>query len=286
MAACVGRVLLTGASGGVGSRLRRLLKPHCGELLLSDLQAPADLAADERFVAADLANKQQVEAAVMGADAIVHLGGYSVEGSWDAILNANIIGTYNVFEAARKAGVRRIVFASSNHVVGFYPRDQTIDTNVLVRPDSRYGVSKAFGEALGAYYADKFGIGVLCIRIGNVDDQPIDERRLSIWLDPNDLVALIRIGIEQPKLHFDVVYGMSDNARAWWDNRRATELGYRPQGQAEVFAATVLAAQQHLPSDQIADVFQGGAFCSLEMPSTRATAVAAVESSRLLPPAD
>lgn len=261
----MGRVLLTGASGGIGSRLRRLLKPHCSELVLSDLQAPADLGPDERFIAANLAKPDEIARAVAGADAIVHLGGFSVEGPWDTILQANIVGTYNLFEAARQAGVRRVVFASSNHAVGFYPRAETIDTERHVRPDTRYGVSKAFGEALGAYYADKFGMGVLCIRIGNVDDKPVDARRLAIWLHPDDLVQLIRIGLERAELTFEIIYGMSDNARAWWDNTRASELGYRPAHRAEDHVAAAMAAQQRLPPDPIADVLQGGAFCSMEM---------------------
>src|SRR3954470_5245837 len=149
------RILLTGASGGVGTRLRQLLPPVYPDLLLSDLKAPADLAKNEKFQAADLADLAQVEAICEGVDGIIHLGGFSVEGPWDTILQSNIIGCYNLFEAARKKGVKRVVFASSNHAMGFYPRHTKINTNVTVRPDSRYGVSKVFGEAIGALYADK-----------------------------------------------------------------------------------------------------------------------------------
>ena len=151
-------------------------------LRLSDVKPPRRLAADEEFVAADLADMAAVERAVAGVDGIVHLGGYSVEGPWETILQANIIGCYNLFEAARRQGVKRVVFASSNHVVGFYPAQRRIGIDAPVRPDSRYGVSKAFGEALGALYADKHGLGVTCIRIGNFGDEPLDRRRLSIWI--------------------------------------------------------------------------------------------------------
>ena len=124
----------------------------------------------------------EVERAVAGVDGIVHLGGFSVEGPWDTILQANIVGCYNLFEAARRHGVERVVFASSNHVVGFYPRQRRIGVDDAVRPDSRYGVSKAFGEALAALYAYKHGLRVTCIRIGNFGDAPVDQRRLSIWI--------------------------------------------------------------------------------------------------------
>ncbi|WP_428247786.1 NAD-dependent epimerase/dehydratase family protein [Ferrovibrio sp.] len=259
------RVLLTGAAGGVGTRLRQLLKPLYPELILSDLKAPADLRPDEPFIAADLADAAAVEAACEGVDGIVHLGGFSVEGPWETILNANIIGCYNLFEAARRQGVKRVIFASSNHVMGFHPRQHKIGIEAVPLPDTRYGLSKLFGEGLGSLYANKHGLGVLSIRIGNFGDKPIDERRLAIWLKPADLVQLIRIGLERPGLVYEVVYGMSDNKRAWWDNSHALDLGYRPEGQSEVFAAEALAAQKQLPADPIGDYFQGGSpFCSQE----------------------
>ena len=255
------RVLLTGAAGDVGTRLRPMLLAAYGALRLTDRREPAaTLAPGETFVRADLADPAQVAPVVAGVDAIVHLGGHPVEGPWETILAANIVGTQVLYEAARLAGVRRIVFASSNHAVGFYRRDRRIDHRVPPRPDSRYGVSKAFGEALGALYADKHGIGVLNIRIGNVADAPLDRRRLAIWIAPADLAQLVRIGIEHPELHHETVYGASDNARAWWDNRRAHELGYRPAFRAEDHAAAVLARAE--PADAVGDRFQGGAFCS------------------------
>jgi uronate dehydrogenase len=258
------RILLTGAAGGVGSRLRKLLPAIYPDLILSDLKQPDDLSPSETFITADLADFAQVQKTVEGVDGIIHLGGFSVEGPWETILNANIIGAYNLFEAARLAGVKRIVFASSNHAVGFHPRGETIDTHALVRPDTRYGVSKAFGEALGSLYAFKYNIGVLSIRIGNVGEKPLDLRRLSIWLKTEDLVSLIRIGLERDGLVYEVVYGMSDNKRGWWDNSRALELGYRPEGHSEDFAAEILAAQSSGKPDPVGDFFQGGPFCSDE----------------------
>src|SRR5437879_9091608 len=165
------RILMTGAAAGIGASLRKLLRPFDPDLVRSDLKAPADLGPNETFKAADLADLAQVEAICEGVDGILHFGGYSVEGPWDGILQANIIGGYNLFEAARKKGVKRVVFASSNHAVGFYPRHHRIGTDVTARPDGRYGVSKVFGEAVGELYADKNGLGVMCLRIGNFGDE-------------------------------------------------------------------------------------------------------------------
>lgn len=256
-------VLITGAAGDIGRRLRVLLKGVYPHLRLSDVKTP-DLAADEVFVKAELANMAEVEKAVAGVDGIVHLGGFSVEGPWETILNANIIGCYNLFEAARRHGVERIVFASSNHAVGFYRRNRRIGIDAPVRPDSRYGVSKAFGEALGALYAFKYGLRVLCIRIGNVADAPVDKRRLSIWIKPEDLVQLVRIGLEHPDLRHEIFYGASDNDRGWWDNEAAFRYGYRPAGRSEDHRDAALAAQAKLRPDPVGDWYQGGPFCSDE----------------------
>jgi uronate dehydrogenase len=257
-------ILVTGAAGGIGTRLRQLLPPIYPRIRWSDIHAPAELAHDPNFVAADLADLAQVEKLVDGIEGIVHLGGVSVEQPWDSILNANIIGGYNLFEAARRKKVKRIVFASSNHAVGFYPRRRHIGTDEPVRPDSRYGVSKAFGEAIGAFYAYKHGLRVTCIRIGNFADAPVDERRLAIWLKPEDLVQLIRIGLEHPDLRYEIFFGNSDNARSWWDNEAAFRYGYKPTGRAEDAAEAALAAQQAIAPDRVADWYQGGTYCSDE----------------------
>src|SRR5947208_3850275 len=241
------RILLTGAAGGIGTRLRKLLKPVYPDLRLSDITKPADLRPDETFLAADLARIDEVEKIADGVDGIIHLGGISGEAPWEGILQSNIIGCYNLFEAARRKGVKRVVFASSNHAIGFYPRFHHIGVDVTVRPDSRYGVSKAFGEALGSLYADKHGLRVLCLRIGNVNDKPLDKRRLSIWIKPEDLAQLIRIGLEHPDIRFEIFYGSSNNQAGWWDNSNAQRFGYRPQFRSEDFRAEAMAAQAKLP---------------------------------------
>ncbi|MGA9036440.1 MAG: NAD(P)-dependent oxidoreductase [Pseudolabrys sp.] len=263
------KILITGAAGDVGTRLRKLLK-GVYSLRVSDIRKPADLGADDEFVSADLGDYEQTKQITAGIDGIVHLGGYSVEGPWETIHKSNIVGCYNLFEAAYRSGVKRIVFASSNHAVGFYLRDRKIGVDVTVRPDSRYGVSKAFGEAVGALYADKHGLRVTCIRIGNVGDKPLDKRRLSIWVKPEDLAQLIRIGLEHPDIRFEIFYGASDNAAGWWDNSNARRYGYRPQFRSEDFRDEAMAAQAKLPADPVGDRFQGGPFCSDEYDADRA----------------
>jgi len=262
-------ILITGAAGDVGTRLRTLLKGVYPRIRLSDIRKPSNLDEDEEFIAADLADYNQVESITAGIDGIVHLGGHSIEGSWDTIHKANIVGCYNLFEAGYRAGVKRVVFASSNHAVGFYPRDQKIGVNVTLRPDSRYGVSKAFGEAVGALYADKHGLRVTCLRIGNVNDVPLDKRRLSIWIKPEDLAQLVRIGLEHPDIRFEIFYGSSDNAAGWWDNSNARRFGYRPQYRSQDFQAQALVEQAKLPADPIGDRYQGGPFCSAEYDADR-----------------
>ncbi len=257
------RVLVTGAAGGIGTHLRRLLPPIYPDILWSDLKPIANPTPSEKFVQADIADAAAMDKLCEGVEGIVHLGGISGESTWERILNANIVGCYNVFEAARKAGVKRIIFASSNHAVGFYPRTTTIATDVTTRPDSRYGLSKHFGEGLGALYAYKHGIGVTSLRIGNVNEEPIDRRRLSIMVSPRDLVKLIRIGLEQPGLVYETMYGVSNNTRSWYDNSHAASLGYKPEDNAEVFAAQVLGNDP--PGDDTpSEFYQGGTFCGEE----------------------
>jgi uronate dehydrogenase len=258
------RILMTGAAGGVGGMLRPLLRKTYPDMRLSDRITPAALGANEPFMAADLTNMSEVEKVCEGIDGILHFGGYSIEGTWEQIHEANIVGCYNLFEAARRQGVKRVVFASSNHAVGYYPRTTHIGPDVVPRPDSRYGISKVFGEAVGAMYADKHGMSVTSLRIGNVGPLPLDKRRLAIWLHPEDLAQLCRIGLEHPVIRYEVFYGMSLNERAWWDNTNAYEHGYRPKHRAEDHAAHALAEQLKAPADPIGDHYQGGTFCSAE----------------------
>ncbi len=254
------KVLITGAAGDVGSYLRRELAGKYA-LILSD-RRNLKPEKGEKFIKADISRMADALKISKGVDAIVHLGGYSVEGPWEAIHKANIVGCYNVFEAARKNKVKRIVFATSNHAVGFYRRDEVIDHKVYTRPDGRYGVSKVFGEALGSLYADKYGMEVFLMRIGNVNPKPLDKRRLSIWLSPRDLAQLVSIGIDHPDIRFEIVYGVSGNKRSWYDNSNAARLGYKPQDDAERFADEILTREK--PGDPRAEQYQGGLFVVVE----------------------
>jgi uronate dehydrogenase len=256
-------VLLTGAAGSVGSMLRAELngKYH---MRLSDIRPMKKLSPDESFALGDIGRLSDMLRITKGVDAIIHLGGFAVEGPWETILRANIVGCYNVFEAARRNGVKRILFATSNHACGFYRRDEKIDHRVYPKPDSRYGVSKAFGEQIGSLYADKYGLEVFCMRIGNAASAPADKRRLSIWVSPRDLAQLVQIGIDHPQIKFEIVYGVSGNQRIWYDNANAERLGYRPQDDSEQYAREVLAKEKP-PKDPRTELYQGGTFVAAEI---------------------
>jgi uronate dehydrogenase len=253
---------MTGAAGRIGTFLRPELAGKY-KLRLSDIQPIRDLKPGETFMRADISKMSDALRITKGVDAVVHFGGQSGEHDWEHILSANIIGFYNALEAARRNGVKRFLVATSNHAVGFYPITQTIDHRVYPKPDSRYGVSKVFNEALSSLYADRYGMQMFCMRIGNVNRTPIDRRRLAIWISARDMAQLVSIGIERPNLHFEVVYGISDNARAWFDNVNAYRMGYQPRDRSEVFADELL----HMdgpPGNSPADIFQGGGHCMSE----------------------
>ena len=254
------KLLLTGAAGGLGKVLRQRLKANCAVLRLSDVQAVGEAGPGEEIVLADLADPVAVHRMVEGVDAIIHLGGVSVEGPFGPILQANILGAFNLYEAARLHGVRRVVFASSNHVTGFYRQDQTITADHPARPDGLYGLSKAFGEDLARLYFDRYGIETACVRIGSSFSEPKDRRMLATWLSFDDLHRLITACLTTPILGHSIVFGMSDNAVTWWDNSRARHIGYVPQDSSDIFREAVYARTTTPdPTDPVAQ-YQGGGF--------------------------
>ena len=254
------RLLLTGAAGGLGRALRSLLTANCDVLRLSDKSAIGEVQAGEEIVLADLANAAEVDAMVAGCDAIVHLGGISVEAPFEAILQANILGVYHLYEAARQHGVKRVVFASSNHVTGFYKQSETLTADHPARPDSYYGVSKAFGEDFSRFYFDRYGIETACVRIGSSFPEPRDRRMLATWLSFDDLHRLITACLSTPVLGHSIVFGMSDNAVTWWDNSRARHVGYVPQDSSDVFREAVFARTPAPDLNDPAAIYQGGGF--------------------------
>jgi uronate dehydrogenase len=252
------RILITGAAGKIGSTLREGLRGRYASLRLTDI-APLDPAGPgEEIVQADLTDLASVEAAMRGVDCVVHLGAVPGEDTWDKILPNNIVGTWNVFEAARRQGVRRFVYASSHHAVGFYRRERDIDQTDVPRPDGIYGVSKVFGEAVGRLFADKHGLSVACLRIGAFRDKPEDRRLLLVWLSPRDTVHLVQCCIDAPDYHFITVYGVSDNARSKYRNVGLEFLGYKPQDKSEDYAVDIMRTPD--TEDVISRQFHGGMY--------------------------
>lgn len=254
------KLLLTGAAGGLGRALRERLKANCKVLRLSDRADVGAAGAGEEVVLADLADPVAVDAMVKGVQAIVHLGGVSVEGPFGPILQANILGVYNLYEAARKHGVKRVLFASSNHVTGYYRQSETINADAPPRPDGLYGVSKAFGEDLSRFYFDRYGIETACVRIGSSFPEPKDRRMLATWLSFDDLHRLITACLTTSVLGHSIVFGMSDNAVTWWDNSRARHVGYTPKDSSDIFREAVYARTPEPDLTDPAVQFQGGGF--------------------------
>ncbi|MCM1969773.1 NAD(P)-dependent oxidoreductase [Streptomyces sp. NPDC002812] len=255
-------LLLTGAAGGVATLLRPLLPAYGYTLRLADIR-PVDGAGGPDCLTFDLRDTDAVREAVRGVDAVVHLGGISLEDGFEAVLDANIRGTYHLYEAVRAEGVRRVVFASSNHVEGFVPltgRPLPAGAQLPVRPDTYYGLSKAFGEGLASLYADKYGVETVSVRIGSCFERPRTVRMLSTWLSPADCARLVHAALTAPDVGHTVVHGISANTRAWWDLTSARALGYAPQDDAESYAPGLLAEHGELDPDHVDARFVGGHF--------------------------
>ena len=259
-------ILMTGAAGGVGGILRPRLARPGRTLRLLDL-AELTPGEGEEVIQGSVTDMDVMLEACQGADAVIHLGGISVEAPWERIIDVNINGTYTVFEAARRAGVPRVVFASSNHVVGFYdPDDFPVQESTTPLPDTYYGVSKVAGEALGALYAKRYGMDVISIRILSCFPEPQALRSLSTWLSPDDGARLFEACLSVEKPGYRVVFGVSRNTRGGWvslDGARA--LGYEPQDDAEVFHDKLVAEFGPLDPDDFAFKYLGGPFCSPDL---------------------
>ncbi|WP_330457075.1 NAD(P)-dependent oxidoreductase [Streptomyces sp. NBC_00820] len=259
-------LLLTGAAGGLGTLMRSLLPAYGYTLRLFDVRPVED---EPDAITADLADKEALREAVRGVDAVLHLAGISLEAPFEKILKANIEGTYNLYEAARHEGVPRIVFASSNHAVGYTAAPQgavPLDPGALIpvgtprRPDTFYGLSKSFGEDLAQLYWDRHGLETVSVRIGSCFPEPTSVRMLSLWLSPADGARLFHASLTAEEVGHTVVYGSSANTRLWWDLSSARALGYEPRDDSEPYAAELIAAQGEMDSANPAHSHLGGHF--------------------------
>lgn len=254
------RLLITGAAGQLGRVMRKKLAPMAKVIRLSDRSQLDPPGENEECVQCDLADAGAVHDLVAGCDAILHLGGISVERPFSEILDGNILGLYNLYEAARANDKPRILFASTNHTIGYYPQNERLGPNAPYRPDGLYGVSKCFGEALARMYFEKAGQETALVRIGSCLPEPINYRMLSTWLSHDDFASLIEAVFRVPVLGCPVVWGASANDAGWWDNSHIGWLGWRPKDNAEVFRDKIAASSPKPdPSDSLVR-YQGGAF--------------------------
>ncbi|MEU5692758.1 NAD(P)-dependent oxidoreductase [Actinosynnema sp. NPDC020468] len=257
----VERILITGAAGSIGTMLRSRLARPGRVLRLLDVVSVEPGAAEEA-VTASVTDPVALEEACAGVTAVVHLGGFSSEASWDGVLEVNIGGTHTVLESARRAGVRRVVLASSNHAVGYFAKSDSSSGEapdyLFPAPDTYYGVSKVAMEALGSLYARRYGMDVIATRIGSCFAAPRDERMLATWLSPDDAGRLFEACLTAPAPGFRVVWGVSANRRRWFSGAEGEALGFVPQDDAEDHAASVT------PSSEVALDHVGGAWVGPE----------------------
>lgn len=246
------RILVTGAAGYLGQLVRKNLSGRVAQLRLIDIAPMAPAQAGEEVLLCDLTDADAMHRAMVGVDAVVHLGASLNVDDWKQTLNVNIEGTYNVYEAARAAGVRRVVYASSHHAVGMYPVSERIGTDVRLRPDSLYGVSKCFGEAFAQYCWDKAGLESVCLRIGSTRPAPApgEPREFITWLSEPDFERLLLASLGAPSVGCSIIYGVSQNGEVWWDNSGAAQVGFQPEDHASRLS--------NQPATALKDQLQGG----------------------------
>jgi len=268
------KLVLTGAAGALGSRLRAPLKKMCDELVSTDIVDDIGALQDgETYVQADLSSLDAMLKIIEGADMVVHFGAIADEAAWDDILQSNIIGAYNVWEAAYRCGVKRVVYASSVHAVGMHKKTDTIGLDAPHRPDTYYGLAKCFTEDLASLYWDKRGIESVCLRIFSCAPAT-NARSIGTWLSYDDLIHLVERSVDSPVVGFSIVYGISNNDRAVVDNAKAGHLGYRPKDNAEDFAKDVFAGTPPLDNKDLANLCIGGPFATVELGNSGVAGIA------------
>lgn len=252
------RLLITGAAGGMGKVMRTKLS-HMADIVRLSHRRDIEIEREgEEFVLCDLADRDAVFRAVEGCDGIVHLAGVAAEDKFSNIVDGNIVGLFNLYEAARANGLPRILFASSNHTVGFYHQDDQVGWTSPVRPDGLYAASKCFGEAMARMYFDKFGQETAIVRVGSCFDRPRNHRQLATWLSYDDFASLTERVFAVPRLGCPVIWGVSNNAARWWDNSHVAWLGWVPNDNAEVYRAEI---ETSVPRPETTDplaLYQGG----------------------------
>ena len=251
------RILLTGANGEIGQILRRSLPRVCTRLRLADVVPMEQEAEHEEIVQTDL-NDQDAAKITQGVDAIVHMAALGSNNAFTDLVHSNIVAAYNMFEAARKSAVPRIVFGSTNHVVGFHETSQVIDETAPPKPDGLYGATKVFGEALGQYYFDRFGIETVSIRIGSCFARPRDRRMLNTWMSHRDMANLVERALCTPDVGHMITYGVSDNPGRYWHSRSWARLCFAPQDSAEVFRAEIEAHRRPIDPNDPRARYHGG----------------------------
>ena len=274
------KLVLTGAAGRLGSYLREPLTKLCDELVSTDIVDDIGKCYEgERYVKADLSRLEDMLAVLEGADQVIHFGAHGDEAPFDTILGPNIIGAYNVWEAAYQNKVRRVVYASSIHAVGMHAKTDFIGTDAPHRPDTFYGLAKCFAEDLASMYWDKRNVESVCMRILSCA-QVNNARALGSWLSYDDLIHLVEQSINTPTTGFAVVYGVSNNDRAPVDNARASFLGYRPRDNAEQFAEQVLADEAVQDPRSVAHLCQGGPFAAVELGNSGVASMNIVQDAK------
>ena len=259
------KLVLTGAAGKLGSYLREPLSKMCDVLITTDIVKNIEnVALNETYVQADLANMTQIYPLLEGADMVVHFGALVDEAPFEKILGPNLIGAYNIWEAAHRHKLRRVVYASSIHAVGMYPKTEAIDINVSHRPDTFYGLAKCFAEDLGRMYWEKRGLECVCMRILSCA-QVTNPRAVGSWLSYDDLVRLVQRAIDTPITGFSIVYGVSDNDRTPVDNSGARHLGFRPKDNAEKFAEEIYSNSVPLDPNKPEHYLHGGPFAGIPL---------------------
>lgn len=272
------KLVLTGAAGALGSVLRAPLAAMCDTFVSTDLaDSVADLAANETYVKADVSDLAAMETLLEGADMVIHFGAIADEAPWDDILQSNIVGAYNVWEAAYRNGVKRVVYASSVHAVGMHLKTDTIGLDAPHRPDTYYGLAKCFAEDLASLYWDKRGVESVCMRIFSAAP-PSNARAIGTWLSMDDLIHLVQRSIDSPVVGFTTVYGISNNDRAVVDNTKAGHLGYRPKDNAEEFAKDVFASTPALDNKDPANLYIGGPFAVVELGNSGVAGIKAMNT--------